>query len=250
MQKEVFKGSILFGPVPVALVTTIGKDSRPNVFTVGWIGVACTKPPMLTLAIRKERVSHANLLQHPECVINLPTRHMVREADFCGCRSASQVDKIAHFNFELEPGVEVKVPSLAACPISLECMVRSVTELGTHDLFLMEVLSNRVDPALMDPSGKIHMEWGEPIAYLHGAYYSLGGKPLGTFGYSVARKPGAKAKVSHLLRSASSDSANEKVRESQQKDKRPSSRGKGPQDKKTSGGRGQSRGKHKSRKGK
>jgi len=200
MQKEVFKGSILFGPVPVALVTTIGEKGEPNVFTVGWIGVACTKPPMLSIAIRKERASHGNLMRHPECVVNLPTREMVQAVDFCGVRSAVQVDKIAHCKFELEPGIAVSVPSIQSCPIALECVVRSVTPLGTHDLFLVEVLKNKVDPSLIDEDGKIHMEKGNPIAYLHGTYYALGGKPIGSFGYSVARRKAAKEKVSHLLK--------------------------------------------------
>ena len=212
MQKEVLKGSILFGPVPVALVTTIGKNREPNVFTVGWIGVACTKPPMLSIAVRKERVSHENLTLNPACVVNLPTRDMVQAVDFCGCRSASQVDKIAHCGFELEPGTAVSVPSIKACPIALECVVRSVTPLGTHDLFLVEVLSNKVDPELMDEDGKIHMEKGHPITYLHGTYYGLGGKPIGTFGFSVARRKAAKAKVSHLLKSSGGKAKNRKGR--------------------------------------
>lgn len=200
MQKVSFKGSVLFGPVPTALITTLGADDRPNVFTVGWIGVACTKPPMLSIAIRKERVSHENLTRHPECVVNLPTQDMVQAVDFCGCRSAAQVDKIAHCQFELEAGEAVSVPSIKACPIALECVVKSVTELGTHDLFLVEILKNKVDSGLIDEAGKIHMEWGKPLAYLHGTYYSLGGKPLGTFGFSVARKKAARVKARQWMK--------------------------------------------------
>jgi flavin reductase (DIM6/NTAB) family NADH-FMN oxidoreductase RutF len=200
MNKVLFKGSILFGPVPVVLVTTRDADHHPNVLTVGWVGVACTKPPMISIAIRKERLSHANLMAHPEFVINLPTKDMVRVVDFCGCRSGSKIDKIKHFDLKLEPGAEVDVPSLSACPIALECVVRSVTPLGTHDLFLAEVVQNKVASSLMDSEGKIHMEWAELITYLHGAYYALDNHLLGTFGYSVARKKTTAKKMIHPVK--------------------------------------------------
>lgn len=188
MGKIAFKGSILFGPVPVVLITTIDASGRPNVFTVGWIGVACTKPPMITIAVRKERHSYANLMAHPEFTINLPSKEMVGLVDFCGCKSGLKIDKIKHFDLELEPGISVEVPSLAACPISLECVVKSVTPLGTHDLFLAEILKNKVSERLLDAEGKIHMERASLITYLHGDYYALDHQRLGTFGFSVARK--------------------------------------------------------------
>ena len=143
MTKELFKGSILFGPVPAVLVTTIDRAGKVNVFTVGWTGVACSHPPLVTIAVRKERLSHENISATGEFVINLTTREMVKMTDFCGCRSGRTVDKIKHFGMELEPGIDIAVPSLKKSPVALECKVRSVTELGSHDLFVAEIVGIR-----------------------------------------------------------------------------------------------------------
>ncbi len=198
MSKQLFKGSILFGPLPAVLVTTVDSEGKANVFTVAWAGVACTSPPMITIAVRKERMSHANITSTGEFVINIPPKEMLKVVDYCGCRSGYKVDKIKHFGLGLEDGVQVKVPSLKKCPVSLECAVRSVTELGTHDLFLAEIVQNKVDPSLIDPDGKIHFSKPGLIAYSHGEYYGLNSKPLGTFGYSVASK--AVRQEKHLKR--------------------------------------------------
>ena len=186
MSKELFKGAILFGPVPAVLVTTIDRAGRPNVFTVGWTGVACSHPPMVTIAVRKERLSYENIRATGEFVINLTTRQMLKMTDFCGCRSGRQVDKIKHFGLELLPGVDVAVPSLKMSPVALECRVQSCTELGSHDLFLAEILRNKVDSSLIDQDGKILLGEAGLLAYCHGEYFALSRKPLGTFGHSVA----------------------------------------------------------------
>lgn len=188
MAKELFKGSVMFGPVPAVLVTSISRDGRVNVFTVGWTGVACTKPPMVTIAVRKERLSYENIRDTGEFVINLTTREMLKMTDFCGCRSGRKVDKIKHFGLELEPGVDVGVPSLIKSPVALECKVRSVTELGSHDLFIAEIVRNKVEKSLIDGSGKICMEKASLLAYCHGEYFALGRRPLGSFGHSVAKR--------------------------------------------------------------
>ncbi len=188
MAKELFKGSVMFGPVPAVLVTSIGKDGRVNVFTVGWTGVACTKPPMVTIAVRKERLSYENIRGTGEFVINLTTRDMLKMTDFCGCRSGRTIDKIKHFGLELEAGVDVGVPSLVKSPVALECKVCSVTELGSHDLFIAEIVRNKVEKSLIDGSGKICMEKAGLLAYCHGEYFALGRRPLGSFGYSVAKR--------------------------------------------------------------
>jgi flavin reductase (DIM6/NTAB) family NADH-FMN oxidoreductase RutF len=186
--KELFKGSIMFGPVPAVLVTTIDREGKANVFTVGWTGVACTHPPLVTIAVRKERLSHENISATGEFVINLTTREMVKMTDFCGCRSGRKVDKIKHFGIELEPGTDVAVPSLKKSPVVLECKVRSVTELGTHDLFVAEIVRNKVEKSLIDQNGTIQLGQAGLLAYCHGEYFSLSRHPIGTFGYSVAGK--------------------------------------------------------------
>lgn len=188
MSKEIFKGSVMLNPVPSVLITSVNKNNVPNVFTVGWIGIACTHPPMITVAIRKERLSHENISSNNEFVVNLPSRDMVKIVDFCGCRSGKNIDKIKHFNLELEDGAEVKVPSIKKCPIVLECKVKSITELGTHDLFLAEIVKTKVEKELIDEKGKIHFQKANLISYSHGEYFGLNSKSLGTFGFSVAKK--------------------------------------------------------------
>ncbi len=188
VSKELFKGSILFGPVPAVLVTTIDREGKPNVFTVGWTGVACSHPPLVTIAVRKERLSYENISATGEFVINLTTKEMVKMTDFCGCRSGRKVDKIKHFGIELEPGTGVAVPSIRKSPVALECKVRSVTELGSHDLFVAEIVGNKVERSLIDKNGTIQLGRAGLLAYCHGEYFSLTRQALGTFGFSVARK--------------------------------------------------------------
>lgn len=188
MTKELFKGSILFGPVPAVLVTTVDLAGKANVFTVGWTGVACSHPPLVTIAVRRQRLSYENIQATGEFVINLTTREMVKMTDFCGCRSGRTVDKIKHFGMELEPGINIAVPSLTKSPVALECRVRSVTELGSHDLFVAEIVGNKVEKSLIDHKGAIQLGKAGLLAYCHGEYFSLSRQPLGTFGYSVAKK--------------------------------------------------------------
>lgn len=188
MAKELFKGSVLFGPIPAVLVTTVDREGKANVFTVGWTGIACTHPPLVTIGVRKERLSHDNISATGEFVINLTTREMVKMTDFCGCRSGRKIDKIKHFGIELEPGSDVAVPSLKKSPVVLECKVRSVTELGSHDLFVAEIVRNKVEKSLIDQNGTIQMGKAGLLAYCHGEYFTLSRQPIGTFGYSVARK--------------------------------------------------------------
>ena len=186
--KELFKGSILFGPVPAVLVTTVDLAGKVNVFTVGWTGVACSHPPLVTLAVRRQRLSYENIKATGEFVINLTTREMVKMTDFCGCRSGRTVDKIKHFGMELEPGSTIAVPSLTKSPVALECTVRSVAELGSHDLFIAEIVGNKVEKSLIDQNGTIQLGRANLLAYCHGEYFSLSRQPLGSFGYSVAKK--------------------------------------------------------------
>lgn len=194
MAKELFKGSVLMGPLPAVLVTTTDRAGKVNVFTVGWTGIACTRPPMVTIAVRKERLSYENIQETGEFVINLTTRNMLKMTDFCGCRSGRKVDKIKHFGLELDEGSKVSVPSLVQSPVALECKVRSVTELGTHDLFLAEIVLNKVEKSIIDKNGKFDLARADLLAYSHGEYFCLGRRPLATFGHSVAKKSTRRAK--------------------------------------------------------
>ena len=189
MSKNTFKGSVVLNPVPVVLVTSKNRENQDNVFTVAWTGTVCTKPPMLSIAIRPERLSYEYIKETMEFTINLPTRRLTRETDYCGVRSGRDIDKIKEMGFTLKDGKEVCSSYIEECPVNIECRVKSIIPLGTHDLFLAEVLCSHIDEKLMDENGKIHFEWANLIAYSHGEYFPLPKTPIGKFGYSVAKKP-------------------------------------------------------------
>ena len=187
MNKKNFKGSVMLNPTPVVLITSKGNEGRVNIFTVAWISTVCTKPPMLAVGIRPERLSYRYIKESMECVINLPSRDMVKIVDYCGVKSGSKEDKIKHFGLELDDGVSIKTPSLSKAPVALECTVKSITPLGTHDLFLLEVLNVKVDENLIDNNSKICFDKADLICYSHGDYYGLNPKALGSFGYSIKK---------------------------------------------------------------
>lgn len=188
MNKTAFKGSIMLNPVPAVLITSRNIDGKDNVFTVGWIGTACTKPPMITVAIRPERLSHKYIKESNSFVVNLASTSLVRAVDYCGVKSGKITDKFEDMNLTLSDGVEINCGIINECPISFECVVKSITPLGSHDLFLAEVVKCHVDNTLIDDKGKIHFEKADLLAYSHGEYFGLNPKVLGSFGYSVRKK--------------------------------------------------------------
>ncbi|KGM97208.1 flavin reductase [Clostridium novyi A str. 4552] len=188
MNKLNFKGSVMLNPTPVVLVTSKNKSNNINAFTVGWVSTVCTKEPIIAMGIRPERLSYQYIKESGECVINLPTRDMVKIVDYCGVVSGRKQNKIEHFNLKLDEGVSISTPSLQLSPIALECKVKSITPLGTHDLFLLEVLNIKIDENLLDSNNKICFNKANLICYNHGEYYGLNAKPLGSFGYSVKKK--------------------------------------------------------------
>jgi len=188
MTKKVFKGSVMLNPVPVVLITSKNRENKANVFTVAWIGTACTKPPMITVAIRPERLSYEIIKESMEFVVNLPSKDLVRSVDFCGVRSGRQIDKIKEMGLTLEDASIVDAPIIKQCPIALECKVKNITPLGSHDLFLAEVVAIQVEDKLMDKNEKIHLENANLISYSHGEYFPLDNKALGKFGFSVMKK--------------------------------------------------------------
>ncbi|ERI91514.1 flavin reductase-like protein [Clostridiales bacterium oral taxon 876 str. F0540] len=188
MSKITFKGSAILNPVPAVMITSQNKEGKVNVFTVGWIGTACTRPPMITVAIRPERLSYEYIKDTEEFVVNLPTSAMTKVVDYVGVVSGKREDKIEKLELQLEASDKVAVPSLKDCPVNIECKLKSITPLGSHDLFLAEVVSISVDENIIDDKGKIHLEKANLIAYSHGEYFALNNKPLGKFGYSIAKK--------------------------------------------------------------
>lgn len=189
MNKKVdLKGSVILNPVPVVMVTSRGKDGKDNVFTVGWVGTVCTKPPMLSISVRPERLSHKYISETMEFTVNMPTSKLTKAVDYVGVRSGKTVDKIKEMNFTMKEGTNVRSPYIDECPVSIECKVKTVLQLGTHDCFIAEVVGSHVNKNLFDEKGKIHLEKADLISYCHGEYFKMDTNPLGSFGYSVAKK--------------------------------------------------------------
>lgn len=187
-EKVDLKGSVILNPVPVVMVTSRGKDGKDNVFTVGWVGTVCTKPPMLSISVRPERLSHKYISETMEFTVNMPTSKLTKAVDYVGVRSGKTIDKIKEMNFTMKEGTNVSSPYIDECPVSIECKVKTVLQLGTHDCFIAEVVGSHVNKNLFDEKGKIHLEKADLISYCHGEYFKMDTNPLGSFGYSVAKK--------------------------------------------------------------
>ena len=180
----------LLGPVPAALVSCAEKDhpENRNLLTVAWTGTINTDPPMVSISIRKSRYSHDLIRDSGEFVLNLTDESMCKAVDFCGVRSGRDLDKAAETGLAYRPADGLSVaPAVNEAPVCLCCRVQSVLELGSHDLFLSQIVAVMVRPDLMDEKGGLHLEKARLIGYSHGLYHRLGGI-LGFFGWSVARE--------------------------------------------------------------
>ena len=186
--KESWKPGTLIYPLPAVLVSCGATPDEYNLLTVAWTGTVCTDPPMCYVSVRPERHSYGIIRRTGEFVINLTTRGLARAADWCGVRSGRDYDKFREMG--LTPGKVLKVaaPIVEESPVSIECRVRQVLELGTHDMFLAEVVAVQVDADYIDPAtGRFCLERACPIVYSHGEYFALG-EALGHFGWSVRRR--------------------------------------------------------------
>lgn len=186
MEKVLWKGGAMLAPVPPVLVTC-GQGESANVLTVGWTGILNTQPPMTYISVRPGRHSFGLIRQTGEFVINLTTEQLVPAADFCGVRSGREVDKFAACRLAVQPASQVAPPLLAQSPVHLECRVVQQIPLGSHEMFMAEIVAVQVDAALVDSQGALHLERAHLAAYAHGGYYALG-RQLGRFGFSVRRR--------------------------------------------------------------
>lgn len=189
MSKITFQkpGNFIY-PVPAVMVSLRDKAGRSNIITVAWTGTICSDPPMAYISVRKSRASYPMLVESGEFVINLPSEELVRALDYCGVRSLDQVDKWKEMNLHEGKASVVAAPTIEEAPVSIECKVTQVLPLGTHDMFLAEVVAVDVDDRYIDEKGAFYMDQVGLVAYSHGDYMSLGEK-LGSFGYSVRKKP-------------------------------------------------------------
>ena len=186
MSKIAWKGGALLAPVPACMVTC-GTEEKANIITVAWTGIVNTHPPKVSISVRPSRHSYAIIRERGEFVINLTTAELVRHADFCGVHTGAKVDKFARCGLHKETATEVAAPLIAESPLSLECRVTDVLPLGTHDLFLADVVAIDVDEALLDERGRLCLDRAGLAAFAHGEYFALG-KKLGSFGFSVKKK--------------------------------------------------------------
>lgn len=187
MGKQNWKPGNMLNPVPAVMVSVADKAGNANIITVAWAGTVCTNPPMVSISVRPERYSYTMLEETGEFVINLTTEELVKACDYCGVTSGREVDKFEKMNLTKLPMQHVNVPGIAESPVNIECKIREKKELGSHTMFLAEVLGVTVDDSYMDEKNKFCVNDTGLIMYSHGEYFKMGEK-LGSFGYSIRKK--------------------------------------------------------------
>ena len=193
MAKQNWKPGNMLYPLPAIMVSVADKEGKPNIITVAWTGTVCTNPPMVYISVRPERYSYHMIEETGEFVINLTTEALAYATDYCGVKSGREVDKFKEMHLTPEEADMVKAPLIKESPVNIECKVVKKEELGSHHMFLAEVVSVHVDEKYLDEKNRFALEKTELISYVHGEYYSLG-KLLGNFGYSI-RKPEKQKKI-------------------------------------------------------
>ena len=188
MSKQSWKPGTLIYPLPAVLVTTGATPEEYNMLTIAWTGTICTDPPMCYISVRKERHSYDIIRRTGEFCINLTTEAMAHATDWCGVRSGRNEDKWKATGLTPMANPHVSAPIIAESPLSICCRVREVKELGSHDMFIADVVGVEADDRYIDPeTGKFSLDKASPNVYSHGEYYSLG-KLIGHFGWSVRKK--------------------------------------------------------------
>ena len=186
MSKISWKGSTLLAPLPAVMVSC-SDGEKDNVFTAAWTGIINSQPPKLYVSIRPERYSHEIISKSREFAVNLVNSSLVRACDICGVRSGRDCDKFELCALEKEEAKEISAPILALSPLAIECKVCDIVPLGSHDMFIADIVSVDVNEELLDEDGKLHMEKASLVSFTHGEYFAQG-KKLGSIGYSVRKK--------------------------------------------------------------
>ena len=191
MAKQTWKPGNMIYPIPAVMVSVTDGKGQDDIITVAWTGTICTNPPMAYISVRPERFSYHMIKETGEFVINLTTEELAAATDYCGVRSGRDVDKFKETGLTREKADIVKAPMIKEAPVSIECRVKEIRELGSHHMFLAEVTGVSVDEQWLNERGSLELAKAEPIVYSHGGYYGLS-ELLGTFGWSVKKKRGAK----------------------------------------------------------
>ena len=174
-------------PLPAVMVSCAEEGKNDNIITVAWTGTVCTNPPMAYISVRPDRYSYDMIKNSGEFVIILTTMDLVKAVDYCGVRSGRDVDKFKEMHLTKESANYVKAPLIKECPVNIECKVKEIKELGSHHMFLADVVGVNIEQDLLDETGKFHLNQANLVMYSHGEYFGFG-ELLGSFGYSVKKK--------------------------------------------------------------
>lgn len=186
MAKVQWRGGALLAPTPPTIVTC-AYEGRQNLLTVAWTGIINTIPPKTYISVRPSRYSYDLIQKSGVFAINLTTKDLVRAADWCGVHTGAKVNKFERCHLQTEDASTIPCPILSDSPLTLECRVTDMIPLGSHHMFLADIVAIDVEESLIDRDGKLHLERADLAAYAHGEYFELG-KKLGSFGFSVAQK--------------------------------------------------------------
>lgn len=193
MKKVAWKGSTLLAPMPPVMVSC-GTHEESNIITIAWTGIINSHPPMTYISVRPSRHSYGIIKESGEFAINLTPASLVKEADFCGIYTGKKVDKFKKCGFTKQEASVVSCPIIAECPLTLECKVKEIVPLGSHDMFVAEIVAIDVAEELLDEDGKLHLDKIPLAAFAHGEYFEIG-KKLAGFGCSVKKDPAKKPNV-------------------------------------------------------
>ena len=186
--KQDWKPGTMIYPLPAVLVSCGAKEEEYNILTIAWTGTICTNPPMCYISVRPERHSYEILKKNMEFVINLTTEDMAKATDWCGVRSGKDYNKFKEMNLTPGKAAMVNAPIIEESPLCIECRVKEIVSLGSHDMFIADVVNVKADERYINAqTGKLELDQANPLVYLHGGYYGLGNK-IGKFGWSVEKK--------------------------------------------------------------
>lgn len=189
LKKQEWKPGNMLYPLPAIMVSCQRENERPNIITIAWTGTICSDPAMVSISVRRERHSYDIIKETGEFVINLTTADLAFATDYCGVKSGRDVDKFKEMNLTESKSSKVSCPGIGESPVNIECKVRDIIPLGTHDMFIADVVAVMVSEEYMDENGKFDLNSTNLLQYSHGEYFTLGDK-IGKFGYSVAKKKG------------------------------------------------------------
>ena len=187
MSKVSWKPGNMLYPLPAVLVTCRDKQGNDNVLTIAWTGTICSDPAMLYISVRPERYSYPMIRETGEFVVNLTTEELLKATDYCGVRSGRDEDKFRAAGLTKGEAQQVNAPIIMESPVNIECKVKEIVPLGSHDMFIAEVVNVQVSDEYMNEKGTFVVSAAKPLAYSHGRYYEMGAE-LGSFGYSVRKK--------------------------------------------------------------